>query len=64
MRSALENAEVIREYLSKEISLGRIIGPVKQEGVPAGTQVSPFGVIPKSSQPGKRQLIVVKREAV
>ena len=48
-----------REYLSKEILLGRIIGPVNQEeGVPAGTQVSPFGVIPKSGQPGKWRLIV------
>jgi hypothetical protein len=58
MKSALENAEVVREYLSKEISLGRIIGPVGQEAIPPGTQVSPFGVIPKSSQPGKWRLIV------
>ena len=50
MRSALENAEVIREYLSKEILLGRVIGLVNQEGVPAGTQVSPFGVRPFTRQ--------------
>ena len=58
MRSAIENAAVVREYLSKEISLGRIIGPIDIESVPTGTQISPLGVIPKSSQPGKWRLIV------
>ena len=58
MRSALGNAAVVQEYLHKEVSLGRIIGPVSPEMLPIGTQISPFGVIPKSSQPGKWRLIV------
>ena len=58
MRSALENAGIVQEYLKKEVSLGRILRPVPPERVPAGTQASPLGVIPKSSQPGKWRLIV------
>ena len=38
--------------------MGRIIGPVPPGYVPVGTQWSPFGVIPKSGQPGKWRLIV------
>ena len=58
MRSAIENAEVVQEYLKKEVSLGCILGPVPPERVPAGAQLSPVGVIPKSSQLGKWRLIV------
>ena len=54
----MENAGVVQEYLKKEVSLGCILGPVPPERMPAGTQLSPFGVIPKSSQPGKWHLIV------
>ena len=41
------------EYLKKELSLGWIVGPIQSEVVPPNAHVSPFGVIPKSSQPGK-----------
>ena len=58
MHSALENAAVVLEYLQKEVLLGRMIGPVSPETVPEDTQISPFGVIPKSNQPGKWRLIV------
>ena len=58
LSSALTNARVVQEYLDKERSLGRIIGPVPLERVPVDTQLSPFGVIPKSGQPGKWRLIV------
>ena len=58
MRSALDNAAVVQEYLKREVSLGCIIGPISYEARVAGTQLSPFGVIPKSSQPGKWRLIV------
>ena len=58
LHSALENAAVVWDYLSKEVSLRRVIGPIHPAVLPAGTQVSPFGVIPKSSQPGKWRLIV------
>ena len=40
------------------MSLGRILGPVPPEKVPVGTQLTPVGVIPKSSQLGKWRLIV------
>ena len=59
MRSALETASVVQEYLDKEVTLGRIVGPVSPEMVPASTQLSPFGVIPKSNQPGKRRRLIV-----
>ena len=58
MRSANENAEVVQAYLDKELVLGRIVGPVTPDRTPRGTQLSPFGVIPKTSQPGKWRLIV------
>ena len=58
MRSAIENAAVVQEYLQKERLLRRIVGPVPPGAVPAGTHLSPFGVIPKPNQPGKWRLIV------
>ena len=58
MVSATEQAPVVQAYLEKEIALGRIVGPVGIHEAPPGCQVSPFGVIPKSSQPGKWRLIV------
>ena len=58
MFSAVENPGVVMEYLEKERSLGRIVGPIPSEAVPPEAHVSPFGVIPKSSQPGKWRLIV------
>ena len=45
------------EYLKKEWPLGRIVGPTPSEAVPPEAHVSPFGVIPKSSQPVDRGLI-------
>ena len=57
MVSASEYPEVVQAYLDKEVALGRVVGPVDLASVPEGTQLSPFGVIPKS-QPGKWRLIV------
>ena len=48
---------IVEEYLGKECSLGHIAGPLPPHMLP-GTQISPFGVIPKSSQLGKWRLIV------
>ena len=56
MKSAAENADVVKEYLFTEQSAGRVIGPLALETVPF-VQISPFGVIPKS-EPGKWRLIV------
>ena len=57
MHSVREYAEVVQAYLDKEVALGRVVAPVPQNSIPEGTQVSPFGVIPKS-QPGKWRLII------
>ena len=57
MGSAMDYAAVVQDYLKKQVSLGRIIGPISYDARAAGTQLSPLGVIPKSSQPGKWQLI-------
>ena len=58
LHSAAENAGVVQVYLDNEVALGRIVGPVEPHYIPTGTQLSPFGVIPKSNQPGKWRLIV------
>ena len=58
MCSALYNVSVVQEYLDKVVTLGCIVRSVSPEMVPVGTQLSPFGVIPKSNQPGKWRLIV------
>ena len=53
MHSALANAAVNMEYLKKEVTLGRVIGPVSPALVPGGTHLSPLGVIPSpTSQEG------------
>lgn len=58
MRSASEFAGVVQEYLDAERALGRIVGPIHPSLAPPGTQLSPFGVIPKANKPGKWRLIV------
>ena len=58
MQSASENASVVQAYLDVEVALNRIIGPVPLHMAPVGTQLSPFGVIPKPNQPGKWRLIL------
>ena len=56
MKSAIESADVVEEYLFTEQAAGRVVGPLAPENVPF-VQISPFGVIPKS-EPGKWCLIV------
>ncbi len=55
MASASLHSQVVEEYL-KECSAGRVVGPLSLRDFPY-VQVSPFGVIPKST-PGKWRLIV------
>ena len=57
MKSASENPGVVEEYLANEREAGRLLGPVAQKET-EGVQISPFGVIPKSHQPGKWRLIL------
>ena len=56
MKSALDNPQVIREYLGAELKERRIIGPLDPKEHPY-IHTSRFGVIPKST-PGKWRLIV------
>ena len=57
MLSAEQNQAVVDQYIQKEVSLGRVIGPMLREQLPEA-QVSRFGVIEKPHQPGKYRLIV------
>ncbi len=56
MASASMHSQVVEEYLRKECSAGRVVGPLSLRDFPS-VQVSPFGVTPKST-PGKWRLIV------
>ena len=56
MSSALDNPQVVREYLALECSEGRVLGPLVPAQFPQ-VHVSRFGVIPKGSS-GKWRLIV------
>ena len=57
MQSAVDNQQVVRDYLAAEMRRGVVLGPFARAEVP-GVHLSRFGVIPKSSQPGKWRLIV------
>ena len=57
MQSARQNPQVVEEYLAKEVKERRVIGPLNLVEY-LDVQVSSFGVIPKSHQPGKWRLIV------
>ena len=53
VHSATEHSQIVQQYLDNELALGHIVGPVDPAQAPKGTQTSPFGVIPKSGQPGR-----------
>ena len=57
MMSARQYLQVVEKYLANELEAGRVVGPLDLQKYPQ-VQVSPFGVIPKSHQPTKWQLIV------
>ena len=57
MKTAVENPQVIREYLDVERKRGVLLGPVEWSEVPE-VHLSRFWVIPKLHQPGKWRLIV------
>ncbi len=57
MRSALDNAEVVDQYLAKEVGLKRVVGPIATSMLPEA-MINSFGVIPKPHQPGKYRLIL------
>ena len=55
--SAEAHPQVVADYIRKEVTLGRFLGPFTNESVPAGTHLSKFGVILKGHTPGKWRLI-------
>ena len=57
MKSAEDNPQVVRDYLDVARQRGVLLGPFERSEVPE-VHLSWFGIIPKSSQPGKRILIV------
>ena len=57
MRSAKENPQPVDDYIAKELAVGRTVGPFGPHEL-YGAQVSRFGVIPKTSQPGKWRWIL------
>ena len=56
MQSAIQNPQVVDQYLTKECEKGRIIGPLEKGSL--SLHINRFGVIPKPHQPGKWRLIV------
>ena len=58
MQSVLKHPEVVSGYLQCEVSLGRVKGLLEPEAASL-SQVSPFGVIPKSSYVSVDNLIEV-----
>ena len=59
MHSAFEHQQVVTEYLQKELSMGRMLGPFDEATCSAlpQLQVNRFGVIPKGHNTGKWRLI-------
>ena len=57
MFCSLEHPSVIYAYPETEVSCGRVAGPFSAPPL-SGLHVSRFGIIPKSNQPGKWQLIL------
>ena len=59
MQSALEHPQIIQDYLDKECSLGRMLGPfsVTEMGRLPPCHINRFGVIPKGHNTGKWRLI-------
>ena len=55
--SAIQHPEVFEEYLSKELSLGRMLGPFPSSMNLPYLQVNRVGIIPKGHNTGKWRLI-------
>ncbi len=54
--SVWEHPEVVEQYVSREITAGRMIGPFPPHMIP-GLHISRMGVVPKGHVPGKWRLI-------
>ncbi len=58
MRSATDHPTIVTEYLTREKEAGCIGTLPTTEQARTPRQISPFGVIPKTSKPGKWRLII------
>jgi len=56
LEGALEHPDVVNDYLSSEVAMGRVVGPFPPRAIPH-VHISRFGVIPKGHT-GKWRLIV------
>ena len=57
MGSAREHPSVVTEYLAKELSLCRMLGPFNPESQTPPVHINRFGVIPKGHNTGKWRLV-------
>ena len=57
MLSAADHPEVVTNYLQKEVSLGRMLGPFHDTSGLPQLHINRFGVIPKGHNTGKWRLI-------
>ena len=57
MGSAHQHPTVIREYIDKELSYGRMLGPFPDASALPPIHINRFGVIPKGHNTGKWRLI-------
>ena len=57
MGSALLHMEVVTDYLKKELSLGRMLGPFPSDFSTPELHINCFGVIPKGHDTGRWRLI-------
>ena len=57
MASALQNPQVIDNFLQSQVQSGRVAGPFSESPLSV-LHVSHFSIIPKHHQPGKRHLIL------
>ena len=58
MRSALQNRDVVEQYLAREVSLGMVAGPFTSSPFVRPLHTNRFGVISRRGRPGKWRLIV------
>ena len=57
MPSAELHLQVVTDYITKELTQGRLIGPIRDPDLLPSLHISRFGVIPKGHNTGKWRLI-------
>ena len=57
MQSALSNPGPVDKYIQQEVLAGRVVQLPEEWGL----QISRFGIIPNSNQPGRWRVVIPKR---